>query len=361
MDFEDLKISTQTIITNTNWVIDIEKLFQTLPITPYMYIPPPRKNPRRKTTNPSKIDHNLMKLKSGSIITLKYRGNIRGTDIKEMKKIYSHRVSKKVKETPRKKPFRNSMMIVMKIECKKITLKLPCFGRIQMCGCKKLDHAKKSVKYMWRHIYDLLKEDPNIATTIEKYPCYTEKKIDAVQILHDLEKKNSITKDYNNQIKFKYPPKISFFTVMINKDFKLGFLLDREKLNIFINKNTDYKCLLETSVNTSAIVKIKSNTENRPPLIEYKLNSDDIWIKTEMSYLDYRAELNKSKRKKEMEDKYHSFLMFHSGSIILSSPFIDEMRTVYNEFIKFIVNNRQHLEEKLIDNDVSNIMSKLLL
>ena len=348
-DFNDLKISTQTVIVSTNWVIDIEKLFEQLPITPYTFIPTPRKNPRRFSSG-VKIDHNLAKLPNGSIITLKYRGDVRGIDVKQTKKIYSHRVTKQDKKIVQKKPFRNSMMVVMKIADKKITFKIPSFGRIQICGCKNFDHAKKCVKYMWLHISTLLVQHPYLATTLKEYPCFMEKKVNSVEIL---EKRSPETTG------LPHKPKILFFTVMINKDFNVGFILDREKLNTFINKNTEYKSLLETSVNTSAIVKIKSDPSTRPPLVEYE-HTDGLWSKQYIPYQKYIDSLNHTKKKKEILDKYHSFLMFHSGSIILSSPFIEEMKTVYKDFIGFIIKNRACIEERLICDDVSGILSTLI-
>ena len=445
MAFDSLTISTQTIIVNTNWLIDIANLFNKLPITPYMYIPAPRKNPRIQAKG-VKIDYNLKKLPSGSIITLKYKGETRGVDIKQMKKLYSHRVSKKITEPKKKKPFRNSMMIVMKVKDKKITFKLPCYGRIQICGCKSEEHAELCVKYIWKHIYNIKKKDNAIAVTLEKYPCFTnfkpitntkpvliviqntikeqnlsnlkinekhtndktnlncikkyKDKINNVEVVltdkvvttddgesvttddvksittddvesvttDDVESvttddvESVTTDDVESVIKikplFKYNPKILFITVMINIDFNLGFILDREKLNIFINKNTEYKSLLETSVNTSAIVKIQSIQSNRPPLIEFELNNKK-WIKGNMKYSKYVSQLNSNEQKKEVKHKYHSFLMFHSGAIILSSPYLVEMEIVYNKFIGYIKENRKILEEKLIQDDSVPSISNL--
>ena len=351
MEFKELKVSTQTIIANTNWLIDIEKLFNKLTITPYVYIPAPRKNPKIKVNN-NKIDYNLNKLQSGSIIMLKYKGQTRGVDIKQMKKNYSHRVSKKPQEQSEKKPFRNCMTVVMKVRDKKLTFKLPSHGGVQICGCKTQEHADLCIKYMWKHIHNINKTDKTIVVTLEKYPRFTTSKPDLNEIL----KKQSEKSDNDEEISlYEYPPKILLKTVMINKDFKLGFTLDREKLNIFINKYTECKSLLETSVNTSVIVKIPSIQSNRPSLLEYVLTNNK-WIKQYMVYSDYVKQLNNNEAKKEMKKRFHSFLMFHSGAIILSSPYLSEMELVYNSFIGYIRRNKEQVEEKLItDNNMPSI------
>jgi hypothetical protein len=352
MDFSDLNVSTQTVIAMNNWYLDIPRLFNELPITPYMYVPTPRKNPKKKT--PIKNDVNLNKLPSGSIITLKYKDETRGVDIKELMKVYSHRVTKKPQPPPKKKSFRNSMMIVMKVGGKKITFKLPHYGKIQMCGCKEAIHAEKCVKHIWKHVYRIKKRIPGIAFTLEKFPCFVET-LEMKKIHASLSKRLETEKEgKDGGVVFDYEPHILFLIVMVNKDFNLDFLLDREKLSIHINKNTQYKykCILETSVNTSAVVKVESVKENRPPLRGFKLKSRR-WEPCNMGYVNYVSQLNKDGIKKASEVKYHSFLMFHSGSTIQSSPYIEEMEIVYNTFMNFIRENKEYIRETLEVNDKS--------
>jgi hypothetical protein len=349
MDFADLKVSTHTVIAMNNWYLDIPRLFKELPITPYMYVPTPRKNPKKKT--PVKNDTNLDKLPSGSIITLKYKDETRGVDIKELMKVYSHRVTKKPQLPPKKKSFRNSMMIVMKAGGKKITFKLPHYGKIQMCGCKEAIQAEKCVKHIWKHIYRVKKRIPGIALILEKFPCFIEK-MEMKKIHASLSERLITEKAGKGGVTFDYEPHILFLIVMVNKDFNLDFLLDREKLSIHINKNTqyNYKCILETAVNTSAVVKVESVKENRPPLVGFKLKSRR-WEPCNMEYGSYVAQLNNDGAKKAREVKYHSFLMFHSGSTIQSSPYIEEMEIVYNTFMKFIKENEEYIRESLEVND----------
>jgi len=308
-------------------------------LTKYLFFPAPRKNSSGRGNLNKAIDFHLQKLKEGSIITIKYKDRTRGVDIKEMKKLYSNRISKNKKKSTNK-PFRNSMMIVMKIAGKKITLKLPSFGRIQFCGCKEQSHADLAVKYLFKNIYSIYKEDKTVLMTLPDYPSFMTEKPDSKNIKKFMEEDPS----FKN---IQHKPKVLFQSVMINKDFNLGFVIDRDKLNTFINSNTEYTSLLETSVNTSANIKIKSNPKFRPPLREIVLEKK--WSDGEMKYDIYLGKLNKTEYKKETKDKYHTFLMFQSGAIILSSPYLVEMKMVFEKFVKYVMNNKSVIEEKLID------------
>ena len=342
MDFDDLRIYTQTVIANTNWLIDVDKIFERLEVTKYLFFPAPRKNSSSKSKKgnlTTAIDFHLQKLKEGSIITIKYKDRTRGVDIKEMKKLYSNRTSKSKKKS-NIKPFRNSMMIVMKIAGKKITLKLPSFGRIQFCGCKEQNHAVLAVKHLFRNIYSIYKKDKTVLMTLSDYPSFMSEKPTNYKISEKMEN----DPEFKN---LKHNPKDLFQSVMINKDFNLGFVIDRNKLNAFINSSTEYTSLLETSVNTSANIKIKSNPNFRPPLKQIILEKK--WTDGEMKYRDYLEHLNNVELKKEKKDKYHTFLMFQSGAIILSSPYLVEMKMVFDKFVKYVLKHKEVIEEKLIE------------
>ena len=72
-NFDDIVASTKTIITMLNVTLDIEKLFEFLPITKYVVVPKKRGR-KKKNADP---DPNIG-IKSGSIITLEYGEKTRG-------------------------------------------------------------------------------------------------------------------------------------------------------------------------------------------------------------------------------------------------------------------------------------------
>ena len=96
--FSNIPVSTKTYTATTNLTIDIKKLFNTLPITPYTVIPKKR---GRKKKGPQ-VDPNK-DISSGSIITIKCEGEIRGVELNPKKK----------KTGQKKKWFRNSITVVI--------------------------------------------------------------------------------------------------------------------------------------------------------------------------------------------------------------------------------------------------------
>ena len=226
MKFEDLKVSTKTVIALTNTEINIINLFNELPIT--SYVVKIKKRGRKKLQyceDPNKD------IPEGSIIYMKHRDQIRGVMLKPPKKQLS-----------KKKFFRNALTIVMILKHngtnKKINFKITKNGKYQITGCKFLKHAKEIIKFMWKYKKDI---------------------------------PNSFMLPKNTNFK------ILFNTVMTNVDFNLGFLVDRENLDRYINSNTSYNSLLETSFGYTG-VNIKIPLEHSPsslPSLEY---IKDKWV-----------------------------------------------------------------------------------
>lgn len=290
--FEDIQVSTKTFIVMTNLTLDIKKLFDFLPITNYFMVP--KKRGRKKKTVLSDPNKNIP---DGSIITLDMANDIRGVCLKKKKK--------------KKNYFRNSITVVMVLSDKKINFKISRNGKFQMTGCKKDSHAEDCIKYIWEYI----REEKEIYT------------------LPDGENFRAL-----------------FIPAMRNIDFSLGFVLDREKLDKYFNTNTDYHSLLETSIGYTG-VNIKIPVEK--PICELKIKQlnykGDRWGKPKyVSYESYLDTLKpKEKQKKIEKERYNTFLVFHSGKVIMSSMCEDFARDTYYEFLDIIKNNFKKFEEKL--------------
>ncbi len=294
-DFKNIKVSTRTYIVITNIELNISKLFEFLPITNYTVVP--KKRGRKKKNQPVDVNKGI---RSGSIITLKYESNLRGVDLKKKSG------DKKVKGNY----FRNSVTVVMIIDGKKINFKISRNGKYQITGCKTTKHAEQCIKYIWKYIKD---ED-------------------------DIYK---LTGDCFNSI---YVP------AMRNIDFSLGFIVDREKLDEYINVDTEYKSLLETSfgytgVNIKMIIKKDITTLK---LKQLKCENGR-WCKPE--FVDYNEYLKvlipKEQDKKIKKKRYNTFLVFHSGRVIMSGMEESFMENVYYEFLDIIRNCWNVIEERL--------------
>ena len=295
--FEDIPVSTRTSIVMTNLTLDIRKLHQHLPITEYIVVPKKR---GRKKKNVA-VDPNK-DIPDGSIITVDFENTVRGVRLKKKKKS----TAKKGEDY-----FRNSVTVVMAMGKKLINFKISRNGKFQMTGCKYDEHAENCIKYIWLYIKD----------SKDIYEMHTGKKFTTL-----------------------------FIPAMRNIDFGLGFFIDREKLDHYFNTETEYCSLLETSIGYTGVnIKIpfkKSITELNLKQLTWK-GSD--WGKPEeITFSDYLERLKPKEREKKLKkDRYHTFLVFHSGKIILSSLCEEFARDTYYEFMNIIKDNKDFFEEKL--------------
>lgn len=298
--FDDIPVSTKTFIVMTNISIDIRRLFEYLPITPYVVIP--KKRGRKKkcvAPDPNKG------LANGSIITLDLANEIRGVCLKKKKK----RSGKKSDF------FRNSITVVMIIDDKRINFKITRNGKFQMTGCKFDEHAEKCVEYIWKYIKD---------TDI-----YTIK---------------------NNE-QFT----ATFIPAMRNIDFSLGFLLNREALDNYINTemiDLGYTSLLETNIGYTGVnIKVpvtKPITDLVLKRLVYNNKLNEWGNPTTVPYQTYLDTLKpKEQEKKLNKERFITFLVFYSGKCIMSSICAEFSRDTYNDFIEMIQDNRDLFEETL--------------
>lgn len=292
--FEDNKISTKTIIANTNLTLNIEELYKVLPVTEYTLIP--KKRGRKKSIP---VDDPNKDILTGSIITVKYENNIRGVEIKK----------KKAKN--RGKFFRNSITVIMVIDGKKINYKVSKNGKFQITGCKSSSQAKKCIKHFWTYIIGY--------TSLYKFTTGT-----YLEVL--------------------------FIPAMRNIDFTLGFFIDREKLSHFINLMTEYYSMLETTFGYTGVnVKFPITKDITTMKIKKISNIDNEWVETDTTYLEYLDLLPaKEKEKKISKDRYNTFLCFHSGRIIHSGLNYEYMVDDYYKFIEIIKRCRSEIEERII-------------
>jgi len=286
MKFEDIKVSTKTIIAITNLEINISELFNYLEIT--KYIVKKKKRGRKKKDDVEDMNKDI---EEGSIITLKYQDKLKGVDRK-----------KKRNEITKRKYFRNALTVVLVLKDGKknklINFKVSKNGKFQITGCKSVKHAEKTVQYIWEYI----------------------------------EKNDKI-------YKLKEPHfKIIFNTVMTNIDFNIGYYINRENLNKYINESTEYNSLLETSFGYTGVnIKIPIRQDLTKIQFPYIIKKDGEWSRGETDGYEY---IKKKKR-------YNTFLAFHSGNIIMSGMIKELMEPDYNFFVKILNESRELIREKL--------------
>jgi TATA-box binding protein (TBP) (component of TFIID and TFIIIB) len=277
--FDSFAVSTKTFIVYTNLNINIEKIFKddVIPITEYKIVKKKRGRKKKQVEDDPNKD-----IPCGSIICIEYKNQYRGV--------------KKTKTVKNKDSdfFRNSMPITMKIHDKFISIKVSEKGKFQMTGCKSKEHAEACILSFW----DKIKHNPFVYRLIET-PYLT----------------------------------AYYECVMHNIDFSVGFTIDRETLDIFINSNTKYTSFLETTSGYTGI-NIKF------PTSESKIG------KSKIDYHEYKADgIKKSQiTHEELSEKviikkkkrYNTFLVFQSGSIIMSGKTPSTMEDAYYEFFEIL-------------------------
>ena len=291
-NFDNIDVSTKTIIGISNVFVNIENIFGSLHTKEYHVVKKKRGRRKKdaKETNPNQLSN-------GDIISLKYRDNVKGVDLK--------------KKSRTNKFFRNALTVVMYVGDKFINFKLSQNGKFQITGAKKTSHAIDCIKIFWRYVKDL--------DGLYSY------------------------KDDKDKV-FR----VSFLTVMTNIDFNIGFNVDREKLDTYINEFTKYNSLLEMSFGYTG-VNIKFPIQETLDFYLNRINYiDGKWVSDTITYKDYLNSLSEVEYTKQItKNRYNTFLVFHSGNVIMSGMIKKYMKDEYNRFINIIKQSRTDIEEKL--------------
>ena len=135
---------------------------------------------------------------------------------------------------------------------------------------------------------------------------------------------------------------------MRNIDFGLGFLVDREKLAMYMTTQTEFHSLLETSFGYTGVnIKIPVK-EDISTLEVKKMTYDGMWKEEIVFYSDYLALLPEKERMKKLKkQRYNTFLVFHSGKVIMSSINSKFSRDIYYYFLNIIRTCYDKIEERL--------------
>lgn len=278
LSFDNMVLTTRTVVADTNIVIDKEKLFDVLPIAEYI-VPERRRGRKKSEPEPASVSRTLS---SGSIIFAGYGSRIKG-------------VSPKGSTST----FKNSITIVMVIKQRLVNFKLTQNGRFHITGNNDDYHIEKCIKHMWK--------------LIQLYP--------------DLHVVNGSA------------VRVTIWPSMVNMKTNVGFRLDRQILNTHINEETEYISMFETS-SGSASVNIKM------PLIVEKLTLNTMtyrsgkWVRgtTEVDMEPRPVPKKKSAGNKmtTMSGRFVTFLVFHTGEVIMSSLDRQLMKPYFDKFSEIL-------------------------
>jgi len=309
ISYSAIPTSTTTIVAIGSFLINLDTLYKYIPITDYIVVP--KKRGRKKKTEIINYNEGIP---PGSIITITNEDQYRGVKIKTRKK----------KKKTKKDYFLNSVTIVMILNNNKlVNTKISKRGKFQITGCKMFEQAFETVTYIYKYIRN-----------IEKYTG------EHVIMFKRTEDANFIIEET------KYF--VIFNMVMKNKDFKLNFNINRENVDLYFNQNTDFISEYTPEVNPGINLKYKNNFpyEKNLPIIYF---DEDTITRSNIDFDTLYTLLTPQEQKhltKKMNEKYHTFMIFHSGSVIVSGsgPQLEE---VYNKFIEIMMCNKEIFEESL--------------
>lgn len=352
IDFDEIPISTSTIIGITNMNVNLEHLFYTLPI-----YGPKNKHHELITITESKIESfkntevekqpERCEYSEGDIIYLRYNDIHRGYSIKKRKSSNF---------------FRNTLTIIIFVRGKRRNLKVftaPNEGsgnKIQQPGCKSTEDCAYTFGQLWKHIdrhcqYILLEPSSLSPSKISPKP----------------KPSGSAPR-----------PTLVLQVEMSNINFNLNFKVNREKLDRVINENQfhSYNSLLHpnfghTGVNISVpinepltnyhldkytIIQVGEGVqiqiiekgrhitecagyEKNDLIIEHTLITFDEFID------NYLQEMARNRVLRLLKSKTNTFLVFYSGKVIMSGFIPRFMKTPYQQFYQLLQQLKPEIEE----------------
>lgn len=277
--FTENTVSTQTFIISTNILIDIGQLYHEIPIYPLKS--PLRKSRERMTVNEDGIP-------DGSIVFVKYKGQHKGTLFKETKI-----------------EFLNSVTLIMKNKTKYFNFKVTQKGNIQITGCNKDEYAVDCLKAMWAF----------------------------------LEPRQHIWSFKNGNTVFE----ALFVLVMSNITFSLQFEVNRQQLDYYINVETPYTSLLETSYGYTGVnIKIPITDDLQDVMLQRYRFVDREWAVDEIPFRYYLDSFGPKERLKKInKTRNNTFMVFHSGKVIMSGGVSRKAKEqAYQIFSQIITTNK---------------------
>ena len=342
--FEDLRITTMTLIIKLNTTVNKEASFLLLPITRINIT-------QTRESSKCKLPHCAI---PGSILSMRFRNNIRGV----------------IRNTSN--PFKNSVTVDISTLRKNINLKLSA-GTIQMCGASSVADGVEAATHVINHlrciqlvidkIQDNLSHTQEIIEWIKNITngdpveriIINERKVGAITLFvqHRSNDKTiarpmvTIPNHFNVDITrfllslvddFIYHSdmcqKLDFITrikevvdhdldiqevaeAMVNYNYRLGFEVDRSKLDRLINGQDGFISHFDNALSTSVTVE-----------------------------LPYDPPANMAIKRRRNKVPHSTFLVYKSGSVTQSGPGGEIMREAYYKFRTIIINLRPFIEYK---------------
>jgi hypothetical protein len=297
-NFSTVPISIKTIMVYSNIYFDYINIFKNVPITipENIFLTKKKKMP----------DIKKLVAPYGTIFSARHGNDYRGLIFKEPKK--------------KKGFFLNQSSFYLSLGDKNVHIMI-FKNTIKIAGSKKIEQAPEIMSILWGYISKIENSYKFIELENDRYFSY-----------------------FGVDPQTKRRPTFTFEVVMTNVDFRLGFSIDRKKLNNLMNdqKYSDIVHLSKFETTGSVHVNIKMKI-NDPPLIKFKyLIMDGLEPIVSECDKNFYEPLKKTKKK-----NYTTFLVFLSSKVIESGRYDEVSERHFNQFINIIKENRNLIEEKI--------------
>lgn len=343
-EFSELKTSTRTIMVYSNMTFDLKTIFENIPIT-HVEVPLTKK---KKYAEKKKL-----RAPKGAIVSTQRSNFIRGIDLRKAKKHWCTECQKKEKKGNREVKVNTIVEELVELDNDTREIRYYC------TECERyyeLRNLRKITSFLNQITIVISLGDINLNVMMFKdnfkmAGCKNdEDAIEAMRILWE-----NVIRDIPNAFTFKEGetvPRFAFRLVMRNVDFKLGFYIDRKKLNSLMNdKKYSDKVFLsqcETTGHTNVNIKMYSH---RPKTHMFKCMTYTSKAAPDFEYLqDIPFKTNKPK-----PEKHNTFIVFGSSETILSGRYGENMKEAYEFFIDVVMSNKDMIEEKLVRPDTNLI------
>jgi hypothetical protein len=339
--FDDLTISTCTVVVYSNVVLNLEKIFESFVVKYIKNVPLTKK---KKNVDKSKI-----KAEEGEIISCRWGDYLRGVPLKMEK--YRCVICCPVTQKKYKKVYPKTVVktyIPYKDDIKKAVYTCEkCSNKISSKELAKIPDFLNQiclVMYLYGRFLNIM-----IFKDIFKMVGF-KNEMHAIYAIHRLK---YCLLDTNLWVSINgEDPKYIFFLAMKNYEFQIGFPMDMIALNELMNekKYRDKIYMSQRDSTRGSNVNIKFYTE-KPSDYEYI----NITYKKGKPVSSFSAE--NPLLKKPLKQSYVTFIVFSSSEVILSGRYKD-MEDAYNFFVKCIKANKSKIKEHIVDPTMNLVQLK---
>jgi hypothetical protein len=333
--FEDLPITTMTLVIELNGLINVDAIFCLLPVTK-LDLPPPKRR-----TQKFKIPFCGI---PGAILSMRYRGNTRG-----------------IVRSSSSKFFKNCITTDICTTEKNISIKLSTTG-FHICGASSVEQGREGATYIINYILEIQKLIDDIANNPEL----------AQQTL-EWAKKEFMGK----KVIILLPEQGARWRHHINRDVEFSTAPHPELGKLFVRQMGDYMYYEDLIPELEWILTLQSVAtpdlslrEVRKVMVNYNYglgfpvnrmalarqidgvngfharynNAIEHSVTVELPYQPKNSDGIDKKNRRKNKNPHHTFLIYRSGLVTQSGPDDQMMKEPYERFIQTIQQLRPQIE-----------------